>query len=138
MMMNNISTSGSLTLLVLADIQTSLNQFLNPEILSSQNKWFCPSCKALSESSREICVINSVPIFVIQLCWFSNQDGRLVKFENFFSCTQIRSNKDLTVPIAIEEEIATIIEAFWTWGITGLLSRISIVLCGTLPMEAGF
>ena len=35
-----------LTLPVSADIQTSINQFLNPEILSSQNKWFCPSCKA--------------------------------------------------------------------------------------------
>ena len=35
-----------LTLPVSADIQISINQFLNPEILSSQNKWFCPSCKA--------------------------------------------------------------------------------------------
>ena len=61
-----------LTLSVSADIQTSINQFLKPEILSSQNKWFCPSCSVLSESTRETCIINSAPILIIQLCQFSN------------------------------------------------------------------
>ena len=32
-----------LPLQVSTDIQTSLKQFLSPEILSSKNKWFCPS-----------------------------------------------------------------------------------------------
>ena len=41
-----------LTLPVPADIQASISQFLKPEILSSHNKWFCPSCKAFSESTR--------------------------------------------------------------------------------------
>ena len=31
-----------LPLQVSTDIQTSINHFLSPEILSSQNKWFCP------------------------------------------------------------------------------------------------
>ena len=57
-----------LTLPVSADIQASISQFLKPEILSSHNKWFCPSCKALSESTRETCIINSAPILIIQLC----------------------------------------------------------------------
>ena len=61
-----------LTLPVSADIQASINQFLKPEILSSHNKWFCPSCKTLSESTRETCIINSAPILIIQLCRFSN------------------------------------------------------------------
>ena len=91
---------------VSTDMQTSMNQFLKPEILSSQNKWFCPSCNLLSESTRETCVINSAPILIIQLCRFSNQGGQLVKNENFFSCTQSESNKDLTVPITIEDEVS--------------------------------
>ena len=57
-----------LTLPVSADIQTSINQFLKPEILSSQNKWFYPSSSDLSESTRETCFINSAPILIIQLC----------------------------------------------------------------------
>ena len=91
---------------VSTDIQTSTNQFLTPEILSSQNKWFCPSCNLLSESTRETCIINSAPILIIQLCRFSNQGGQLVKNENFFSCTQSESNKDLTVPKTIEDEVS--------------------------------
>ena len=83
-----------------------MNQLLKPEILSSQNKWFCPSCNLLSESTRETCIINSVPILIIQLCWSSNHGGQLVKNENFFSCTQNESNKDLTVPITIEDKIS--------------------------------
>ena len=94
------------TLPVSTDIQTSMNQFLKPEILSSQNKWFCPSCNLLFESTRETCIINSAPILIIQLCRFSNQGGQLVKNENFFSCTQSESNKDLTVPITIEDEVS--------------------------------
>ena len=83
-----------------------MNQFLKPEILASQNKWFCPSCNLLSESTRETCIINSAPNLIIQLCQFSNQGGQLVKNENFFSCTESESNKDLTVPITIEDEVS--------------------------------
>ena len=94
------------TLPVSADIQTSMNQFLKPEILTSQNKWFCPSCNLLCESTRETCIINSAPILIIQLCRFSNQGGQLVKNENFLSCTRGESNKDLTVPITVEDEVS--------------------------------
>ena len=94
------------TLPVSADIQTSMNQFLKLEILTSQNKWFCPSCNLLCESTRETCIINSAPILIIQLCRFSNQGGQLVKNENFFICNQSESNKDLTVPITIEDEVS--------------------------------
>ena len=83
-----------------------MNQFLKPEILSSQNKWFCPSYNLFSESTRETCIINSAPILIIQLCRFSYQGGQLVKNENFFSCTQSESNKDLIVPITIEDEVS--------------------------------
>ena len=77
-----------LPLQVSTDIQTSINQFLSPEILSSQNKWFCPLCETLSESTRETCFMNSAPILAIQLCCFSNQGGQPVKGETLVSCTQ--------------------------------------------------
>ena len=83
----NLDIVDIVTLPVSTDIQTSMNQFLKPEILSSQNKWLCPSCNLLSESTRETCIINSAPILIIQLCRFSNQGGQLVKNENFLSCT---------------------------------------------------
>ena len=95
-----------LTLPVSADIQASINQFLKPEILSSHNKWFCPSCRALSESTRETWIINSAPILIIQFCRFSNQGGQLIKDANFFSCTQSESNKHLLVPITVEDEVS--------------------------------
>ena len=82
-----------------------MNQFLKPEILSSQNKWFFPSWNLLFESTRETCIINSAPILIIQLCRFSNQGDQLVKKENLFSCMQNESNKDHTVPITIEHEV---------------------------------
>ena len=95
-----------LTLPVSADIQTSINQFLKPEILSLQNKWFCPSCSVLSESTRETCIINFAPTLIIQLCRFSNHGGQLFKDANFFSCTHSESNKHLAVPISVEDEVS--------------------------------
>ena len=55
------------TLPVSADIQTFMNPFLKPEILTAQNNWFCPSCNLLCESTRETCIINSGPILIIQI-----------------------------------------------------------------------
>ena len=88
------------------DIQTSMNQLLKLEILTSQNKWFLQSCNLLCESTRETCIINSAPILIIQLCRFSNQGGQLIKDANFFSCTQSESNKRLLVPITVEDEVS--------------------------------
>ena len=91
---------------VSADIQTSINQFLKQKILSLQNKWFCPSCIALSESTRETYIIDSAPILIIQLCRFSDQGGQLIKDANVFSCTQSESNKHPAVPITVEGEVS--------------------------------
>ena len=66
-----------LTLPVSTDIQASINHFLKPEIISPHNKWLCPSCSALSESTRETCIINSScinnPTFpILQFRWSTN------------------------------------------------------------------
>ena len=97
-----------LSLQVSTGIQTSLKQFLSPEIFTSGNKWFCPSCHALSESTGETCVMNSAPILAIQLCRFSNRGGQLVKDETLVSCTQSQVGQYLTVPITIEDEVSFI------------------------------
>ena len=88
------------------DIQTSMNQLLKLEILTSQNKWFLQSCNLLCESTRETCIINSAPILIIQLCRFSNQGGQRINDANFLSCTQSESNKHLLVPITVEDEVS--------------------------------
>ena len=98
---------------VSADIQTSMNQFLKPDTLWSQNKWFGPSCNLLSKSTRETCIVNSTSILIIQPCQFSNEGGQLVKNENFLICTQSESNRDLTVPITIEDEISFEANVLW-------------------------
>ena len=89
-----------------ADIHTSIKQFLKPEMLSSQNKWICPSCSGLSERTRETFIKNSALIFIIQLCRFSNRGRQLIKDENFLSCTQSEWNKDLAVPTTVEDEVS--------------------------------
>ena len=81
-----------LTLPILADVQISINQSLKPEILSALG----PSSSVLSEST----------ILTIHLFQFSNQGGQLIKDAKFFSCTQSESNKHLTVPITVENEVS--------------------------------
>ena len=44
--------------------------------------------------------------FLYQFCPFSNEGGQLVENENFFSCTQTESNKNLTFPLTIEDEVS--------------------------------
>ena len=73
--------------------------------VSMQNKCLCPLSSVLSESNMETCIINSAPILIIQLYWFSNQGGELIKDANFFSCTQSESNKHVMVPIIVEDEL---------------------------------
>ena len=85
-----------LPLQVSNDIQTSINQFPSPEILSSPNKWFCPSSKTLSENTKET-LMNSAFISAVQLCHFSNQGGQLVKDESSVSCNQSQPDQYLTI-----------------------------------------
>ena len=90
---------------VSSDIQTSLNLYLKPEILSSENKWYCPSCNALSESTRETRIMRSSPILIIQLCRFSNQRQNLFKNEDSFRCILEDPTKHLLVPIISDNDV---------------------------------
>ena len=60
-----------LTVPLSPNINSSLSKFLKSEIFESGNKWFCPSCNCLTESTRETSVIGLSSILVIQLSRFS-------------------------------------------------------------------
>ena len=53
------------------NIGSSFSKFVKPEALDSNNKWFCPSCNCLTESTRETSIISSGSVLVIQLNRFS-------------------------------------------------------------------
>ena len=41
-----------------ANISSSWSKFLKSEVLESEDKWFCPSCNCLTESSKETSIIS--------------------------------------------------------------------------------
>ena len=51
-----------LTIPLSPNINSSLPKILKPEILESENKWFCPSCNSLTESNRETLVRSLVRV----------------------------------------------------------------------------
>ena len=90
-----------LTIPLSPNINSSLSKFLKPEILESENKWFCPSCNCLTESTRETSIIGSSSTLVIQLSRFSNSHSRLLKDQQVFNCSP-----ELKVPITVEDEVS--------------------------------
>ena len=95
-----------ITLPVSSDIQTSFDTFLSPETLTSNNKWFCPSCNAFTDSTRETCITKSAPLLIIQLRRFYNQGPTLLKNEDMFNCTLSEPNRDLSVAVTSDSEIS--------------------------------
>ena len=85
------------------NINSSLSNFLKPEILESENKWFCPSCYCLTESAREMSTTDSSSILVIQLSRFSTSDSRLLKDQQVFNCCP---ELELKIPITVEDEVS--------------------------------
>ena len=92
-----------LTIPLSPNINSSLSKFLKPEILESENKWFCPSCNCLTESTRETSIIGLGSILVIQLSRFSNSHSRLLKDQQVFNFSP---ELDLKVPITVEDEVS--------------------------------
>ena len=90
-----------LTIPLSPNINSSLSKFLKPEILKSENKWFCPSCNCLTKSTRETFIIGLSTILVIQLSRFSNSYSRLLKDQQVFNCSP-----ELEVPITVEDEVS--------------------------------
>ena len=92
-----------LTIPLFHNIGSSFSKFLKPEILDSDNKWFCPSCNCLTESTRETSIISSGSILVIQLSRFSTSYSELINDQQVFNCSP---ELDLKVPITVEDEVS--------------------------------
>ena len=92
-----------LTIPLSPNINSSFSRFLKPEILESENKWFCPSCNCLTESTRETSIIGSSSILVIQLSRFSTSHSGLLKDPRVFNCSP---ELELKVPITVEDEVS--------------------------------
>ena len=58
-----------------SNVKTSLDKLLDSETLSSQNKWFCPSCDTLTESTRETSITKYSSVLIIQFTQFSILDS---------------------------------------------------------------
>ena len=84
-------------------IKTSLDKLLDSETLFSQNKWFCPSCDTLTESTKETSITNSSSVLIVQLTRFSILDNRAIKDEQIFDCFP---NSVLKVPITLDDEVS--------------------------------
>ena len=60
-------------------LQESILNFLQPEFLHGENKWFCPKCSKHCNGKRVTNFIDLPDILIIQLKRFSGSDGRVVK-----------------------------------------------------------
>ena len=92
-----------LTIPLSPNFNPSFSKFLNSEILDADNKWFCPSCNCLTESTTETSVVSSGSILVIQLRRFSTSYSGLIKHQQVFNCSP---ELDLKIPITVEDEVS--------------------------------
>ena len=92
-----------LTIPLSPNINSSLSEFLKPEILESENKWFCPSCNCLTDSTKESSIIGSSSILVIQLSRLSISNSRILKDQQVFNYSP---ELELKVSITVESEVS--------------------------------
>ena len=85
------------------NINSSFSKFLKPKILESEDKWFCPSCNCLTESTKETSIIGSSSILVIKFSRFSTSHSRLLKDQQVFNCSP---EVELKVPITAEDDVS--------------------------------
>ena len=68
---------------ITSSLQDSISNFLQPEFLHGENKWFCPKCSENCNSDRVTHFVDLPDILIIQLKRFSHADGRMLK-DNLF------------------------------------------------------
>ena len=96
-------TSDMLVISLSPNINSSLSKFLKLEILESENKWFCPYCNCLTESTSETTIINLGSILVIHLSRFSDSYSKLRKDQQLFNCSL---ESELNVRITFGDEVS--------------------------------
>ncbi|XP_057299094.1 putative ubiquitin carboxyl-terminal hydrolase 50 [Hydractinia symbiolongicarpus] len=68
------------------NITGSIKAFLQPEYMSGNDRWMCPQCSSLQDSTRETVFTQCGDILIIQLKRFNCIQGRSVKNNKFVSC----------------------------------------------------
>ncbi|XP_057299069.1 ubiquitin carboxyl-terminal hydrolase 51-like [Hydractinia symbiolongicarpus] len=63
-----------------------IKAFLQPEYMPGNDRWMCPQCSSLQDSTRETVFTQCGDILIIQLKRFNCIQGRSVKNNKFVSC----------------------------------------------------
>ena len=66
-------------------ISLYLDRYLSSENLTGVNKWFCPACHALMNSTRET-FVDSGSILVLQILHYDNFKGTVIKNNMRINC----------------------------------------------------
>ena len=66
------------------NFNSSLENFLSSDWLTSENDWFCPSCNSFGERIKGTSIIQSTPILVIHLKRFCVVRGKVINEDQFF------------------------------------------------------
>lgn len=82
-------------------IQESLNLFLQPEVLTGNDKWFCPLCNSHQTATRETEIVNSGSHLIVQLKRFIMSNGHISKQVSPVSCFP----DFLSLPVTIDPEV---------------------------------
>ncbi|XP_057305409.1 ubiquitin carboxyl-terminal hydrolase 2-like [Hydractinia symbiolongicarpus] len=88
----NVEMQDILTLPMTSKIQSCVSKFLEPEILTDGNKWFCPQCFAHRESTRETQISRSSEILFLHLKRFLKHGEHLVKDNRVVECVSLRDS----------------------------------------------
>ena len=91
-----------ITLPLTSSVSESIKKFLEPEELTGANKWFCPSCNDLTNSTKEIKFIKVGTIVIFQLQRYIMFRGNPIKDNRKVKC----SSDPLKIPVSCENTVS--------------------------------
>ena len=88
-------------------ISCSINKLLSSEILAGDNKWLCPICKSLEESSKDTIITCCGDVLIIHLLRYNSTSGNTCKDSRQVLCYP---NDPLKIPIHVDETVSVLQE----------------------------
>ena len=82
-------------------ISLSLDRYLSSENLNGVNKWFCPACKDIMDSTREARTVNSGSVLVLQLRHYDKFKGAVIKNNMRVNCC----SEKLGLPLSADKQV---------------------------------
>ena len=92
---------GIIPLPLAKSISLSLDRYLSSENLTGVNKWFCPACNGVMDSTRETGIVDSGKILVVQLLRYNTFKGAVIKNNMKVNCC----SETLRLPISADEQV---------------------------------